>query len=198
MKYLLLFLVAFFSGSIPFSYIFGKLFLKVDIRDFGDKNPGAVNAFRAGGFWVGFLSLLFDYLKGAVPLYLILIYGKLNVIERTPALPFALISIAPVLGHVFTPFLKFKGGKGIDTTVGIWSALTLWEVPVFLGGFFTIFLILKKIVKEKITDTLIVIVSMILLIVFVAFRYRSLHYILTAFLNASLLLLGQYREKLFK
>jgi len=133
-----------------------------------------------------------------VPLYLILIYGKLNVIERTPALPFALISIAPVLGHVFTPFLKFKGGKGIDTTVGIWSALTLWEVPVFLGGFFTIFLILKKIVKEKITDTLIVIVSMILLIVFVAFRYRSLHYILTAFLNASLLLLGQYREKLFK
>ena len=122
----------------------------------------------------------------------------MNVIERTPALPFALISIAPVLGHVFTPFLKFKGGKGIDTTVGIWSALTLWEVPVFLGGFFTIFLILKKIVKEKITDTLIVIVSMILLIVFVAFRYRSLHYILTAFLNASLLLLGQYREKLFK
>lgn len=199
MRYFLFFLLAFFFGSIPFSYIFGKVFAKTDIRKFGkDKNPGATNAFRAGGFWVGFFSLLFDYLKGVFPLYLILTYGKLSLLNTTPLVPFALISIAPVLGHMFTPFLKFRGGKGVDTTFGIWTALTLWEVPVFLGGIFTALFLIKKVFKAKITDTFIVLVSITLLIFFAIFKYRNMHYILTAVINAFLLALGQYKEKLYK
>jgi len=193
MKNLLLFLLAFLSGSIPFSHILGKVFFKIDIRDFGeDKNPGPTNSFHAGGFALGFPSLLLDYLKGAAPIYIIITSFKL-----TP-LAFVLISIAPLLGNIFTPFLKFKGGKGTTTSFGIWTTLTLWEVPTFLGIIFLIFLYLRKVFKEKITDKLIVLISMILLVIFVPLRYKDARLFAIAIINSMLLFFVQYKERIFK
>jgi len=189
MRYTFLFLIAFIAGSIPFSYLIGKIFFKVDIRDFGkDANPGPANSFHAVGFALGFPSLLFDYLKGAVPLYFIIDKCKL------PLFPFVLIALAPILGHMFTPFLDFKGGKGVTTTFGVWSALTLWEVPTLLGGIFVIFLFLRKVFKEKITDRMIVVTSMILLVIFVRVVYADIKLTIIAILNWILLVFGQYRE----
>jgi glycerol-3-phosphate acyltransferase PlsY len=120
-------LFSFFCGSLPFSVWIGRWILKVDIRQFGDSNPGTANVFRAGGRGWGVLAMLMDFLKGAVPVGIAKLVGELGNWEM------ALVAIAPVLGHAFSPFLGFRGGKALATTFGIWTGLTLWQGPVVLG-----------------------------------------------------------------
>jgi glycerol-3-phosphate acyltransferase PlsY len=119
--------IGFFCGSLMFSYWLGKLALGRDIRTIGDGNPGTTNVFRAGGKWVGILAFALDALKGAIPVsiakYLVGIDGVGLVI----------VSLAPILGHAFSPFLRFQGGKAAAVSLGVWMALTLWEIP-FLSG----------------------------------------------------------------
>lgn len=190
MVYPFLVMINFVVGSIPFSLLLGKLFFRIDIRNYGkDRNPGATNAFKAKGPILGIPSLILDYLKGAVPLYFFISKFSFN-----PFI-FVILSIAPILGHMFTPFLKFRGGKGIATTFGVWSALTLWEVPTFLGGIFLIFVILKQFSKEKITDRLIVITASVLLVAFVFLKFRDSKLTYVSMLNSLLLIIGQYKEE---
>jgi glycerol-3-phosphate acyltransferase PlsY len=105
----------------------GKLFLRTDIRAYGDANPGATNVFRAGGKGVGLLAGLLDGFKGAIPIWVAMlgagVQGWLLVATAT----------APVLGHAFTPFLRFRGGKAVAVTIGIWGGLTVWEGPTVIG-----------------------------------------------------------------
>jgi glycerol-3-phosphate acyltransferase PlsY len=101
----------------------GKLFLQQDVRRYGDGNPGAMNAFRAGKP-VGLLVLVLDISKGAVPSALA--YHNLGY----RGLAMWAISTAPVLGHAFSPFLRFKGGKAIAVSFGVWIGLTLWGLPL--------------------------------------------------------------------
>lgn len=114
-------------GSIPFSYIVGKLFLNRDIRDFGDGNPGAANAWKAGGWKVGLLAGFLDYLKGAAPVMVATFAFDITGWQAVP------LALAPVVGHAFSPFLKFQGGKAVAVTFGIWTGLTLYEGPLALG-----------------------------------------------------------------
>ncbi len=100
-------LIAFLCGSLPFSVWLGKLFLKVDVRQYGDGNPGAANVFRSGSKAVGLLALMLDVSKAAAPVGLS--YYNLGI----RGIPMYLIAIAPMLGHVFSPFLRFRGGKAI-------------------------------------------------------------------------------------
>jgi len=116
--------IAFLCGSIPFSLWLGKLFLKVDVRQVGDGNPGATNVFKAGGKAVGVLSLLLDVTKAALPVGLA--YNILSI----RGIPMFLIAIAPILGHVFSPFLGFKGGKGLASALGVWIGLTVWKASL--------------------------------------------------------------------
>lgn len=118
---------AFFSGSLPLSYWLGKLFLKVDIHQYGDGNPGGANVWKAGGQWWGITAILLDGLKGLIPVALALYVGGINGWWLFS------VSIAPILGHVFSPFLKFRGGKALATTFGVWTALTLYVVPIAFG-----------------------------------------------------------------
>ena len=190
MLYPILVLINFVVGSIPFSLLLGKVFFRVDIRKFGeDHNPGPANAFKAEGLILGIPSLILDYLKGAVPLYFFISKFSLN-----PFI-FVILSIAPILGHMFTPFLKFRGGKGITTTFGVWSALTLWKVPTFLGSIFLFFLIIKQFFKEKISDRLIIVTASVLLVVFVFFQFRDPKLTYVSILNSILLIFGQYKEE---
>lgn len=120
---------AFLSGAIPFSLIIGQLALNTDIRTHGDHNPGATNVLRAGGWQLGGLALLLDMTKGALPVGLAWYLGQLH------GWPLSLVALAPILGHAYSPFLGFKGGKAIATTSGIWIGMLLLEglvVPIAL------------------------------------------------------------------
>lgn len=121
-------LAGFVLGSIPFSYLLGRLFLHKDIRQFGDNAPGATNVARAGNKGLYLLAVLLDAFKGTVPVWLAQLVSNVN------GWPLAAVAIAPVLGHAFTPFLRFRGGMGVATTYGVWLALTGWVGPVVMGA----------------------------------------------------------------
>lgn len=123
----------FFLGSIPFSLLLGRLAARADIRRYGDGNPGAVNAFRAGGWRVGVPALLLDLLKGALPVGLAY---RVFAVQGWGLIP---VALAPVLGHAFSPFLHFKGGKALAVSLGVWTALTMPVGPFILGLILIVF-----------------------------------------------------------
>jgi glycerol-3-phosphate acyltransferase PlsY len=120
-------IIAFVCGALPFSVWVGKLALRTEIRNYGDHNPGATNVIRAGGWKWGTLALLLDYFKGAIPV------GIAYFVVGLDGVSLVLVALAPVLGHAFSPFLGFQGGKAVAVTAGIWTGLTLGEVPI-VGG----------------------------------------------------------------
>lgn len=130
-------IIGYLSGSLPFSIWLGRLAFGVDIRQAGaDQNPGAANVFKVGGkrkWWVGMAAILADGLKGLIPVAIALYNFDVNGWGLVP------VAVAPVVGHAFSIFLKFKGGKALATTFGIWTALTVWRGPLVLGFFFALF-----------------------------------------------------------
>ena len=122
--------LAYLCGSLPFSVWLGDILLGLDVRKFGDGNPGAANAFRTGNKLVGLFVLLLDISKAAAPVG----WAYFNLDIR--GIPRALIAIAPILGHVFSPFLGFRGGKALATALGVWIGLTIWKLslPAALGA----------------------------------------------------------------
>ncbi|TBR15174.1 glycerol-3-phosphate 1-O-acyltransferase [bacterium] len=104
-------------GSIPTAYIFGRVLKGIDIRKLGSGNVGATNAMRVLGKWPGIIVLIIDILKGFFPVVLLINFIK---IENVPV-DFLLIvlGISCILGHTWTIFLNFKGGKGMATTLGV-------------------------------------------------------------------------------
>lgn len=124
--------IGFLSGSIPYSYLLGKWLFHSDIRQVGDGNPGATNLFRAGGKWSGALALVLDVFKAAIPV------GWVHFFVHPPFVWMLLISLSPVLGHMFSPLLKGRGGKAIASTFGMWIGLTLGEIPIILGLFMAV------------------------------------------------------------
>jgi len=117
-------LIAYLCGSMPFSVWLGKLFLKKDVRNFGDGNPGAFNVIKSGSKTLGIIVLILDITKAAVPVGLA--YNNYEI----RGLPMALIAVAPVVGHAYSIFLRFHGGKAIGTALGSWIGLTIWELPL--------------------------------------------------------------------
>jgi glycerol-3-phosphate acyltransferase PlsY len=129
MIHIIFILIAFLCGSLPFSIWLGKVIMGLDVRQYGDGNPGAANVYRAGNKLAGLLTLMLDISKAAIPVGLA--YHNLGV----RGLPMYFIAIAPILGHVFSPFLGFRGGKGLATALGIWIGLTFWKAS-FAGVVF--------------------------------------------------------------
>jgi acyl phosphate:glycerol-3-phosphate acyltransferase len=119
--------IGFLAGAIPFSVLLGRYVLHTDIRAYGDGNPGSINVLRSGGKAIGLTALILDYLKGAIPVGLAVWCAGLRGWQLAP------LAVAPVLGHAYSPFLRWRGGKAIATTFGVWTALTLWQVPIVLG-----------------------------------------------------------------
>ena len=117
-------MLAFICGSLPFSVWLGKLATGTDVRQVGDGNPGATNVFRTGSKLVGLLVLILDIAKGAFPV------GIAYYVLDMRGLVMFLIATAPVLGHVFSPFLGFRGGKGIAVSFGVWIGLTVWKASL--------------------------------------------------------------------
>ncbi len=113
-------LVSYLLGSIPTAYIFGRVYKRVDIREHGSGNVGATNAFRVLGKIPGTLVLLIDVLKGTIATTLVGdLFGLDHIFERV------FLGIMVVIGHNWTVFLNFKGGKGIATSLGVLIGLTI-------------------------------------------------------------------------
>ena len=110
MNYLIIVVLSYFLGSIPFSYIVPKVFGKIDIRSVGSGNTGTTNVVRTLGLKIGAIAFLGDFLKGVVPALI-----GLNFIGFYGGLIGGGLA---VLGHCFPVWLKFKGGKGIATSAG--------------------------------------------------------------------------------
>ena len=123
MEYLIVVLGSYLLGSIPFGLILTKIFLKKDIRNIGSGNIGATNALRTGNKLIGYSTLLLDITKAVLPI----IYIKLNHVDYI-----YIASLSVFLGHVFPVWLKFHGGKGVATYVGI-----LFVIDIYLGLLFT-------------------------------------------------------------
>ncbi len=129
--------LGYLSGSVLYARIFARLFRKEDmLEESRDHNPGTANAFMYGGFWCGFLTLICDLGKGFLPVYLFILHST----APAPA-PFlsALVIAAPVIGHIFPLFYRFRGGKGIAVTFGCLLGLYPVLHPFFILAFCFIF-----------------------------------------------------------
>ncbi len=113
---------AFLLGACPFSLWIGKLFLGSDIRDYGDGNPGAANVFRAGGRIYGYLAVILDVAKGIPFVFLAYSYFGLS----GPWL--AVVALSAIMGHAFSPFLRWHGGKAIAVTFGVLLAIPQHDI----------------------------------------------------------------------
>tara|TARA_B100000029_G_scaffold432638_1_gene444963 strand:- start:236 stop:811 length:576 start_codon:yes stop_codon:yes gene_type:complete len=134
MEILVISVLSYFIGSVPFGFILTKFFLKKDIRKIGSGNIGATNALRTGNKLIGYGTLFLDVLKAIIPV----IYIKLNYTDYI-----FVASLCIFLGHVFPVWLKFKGGKGVATYLGILFSINLIIGFVFIVVWFTTFLISK-------------------------------------------------------
>lgn len=138
MKILILTLISFISGSIPFSVLTGYVLLDKDIRNFRDGNPGAGNAWIAGGWISGIPATILDFSKGFIPVFISIYKFEIS------GWALALIALSPILGHAFSPFLKFKGGKAVAATFGVWTALGSLHISLILAIFIGIIFILQS------------------------------------------------------
>ena len=117
-----LILAAFLLGACPFSVWIGRRFLKKDITQYGDGNPGAANVFRAGSIKLGFFAVLLDILKG-IPF----VYITYAVFDLSMGVVVA-VGLGAILGHAFSPLLKFKGGKSVSVTFGVIIAMPQLDI----------------------------------------------------------------------
>ena len=136
---IILAVICYFIGSIPFAYILTKLFGFGDVRNIGSGNVGATNVLRTGKKKLAFLVLFFDILKGFVPLTVLKNYLFINSSE----LIVCAISSLTILGHIFPIWLKFKGGKGVATYIGYIFAINYIFGLIFIFSWLLIALIKK-------------------------------------------------------
>jgi len=122
------FALAFLIGSIPTAYWYAKYVHHLDIRQHGSGNIGATNSLRVLGKKAGIIVLFIDMLKGLIP---VLIAGKLGFTPENVLLT----GVFSVLGHLFSPFVGFKGGKGIATGFGVILAFSPWAALISIAVF---------------------------------------------------------------
>jgi glycerol-3-phosphate acyltransferase PlsY len=174
-------LIEFFCGSLMFSYWLG-LAANTDLKAVGDVNPGAYNLWQSAGYKFGIVGVCLDFMKGYLPLAIFLSLGYIKGIAIVP------VAIAPVLGHAFSPFLKFKGGKAIAVTFGVWSAVTGFEVALVYAVVLAIFNVAAKLksngkTASTETDAVMVVLGMVVVFVYLVMKNFSYEIIFLCLLN---------------
>ena len=164
MEYLIIAIGSYLLGSIPFGFILTKVFLKKDIREIGSGNIGATNALRTGNKSLAYSTLALDISKAILPV----LYVKFNYPDYI-----FIASLSAFLGHVFPIWLKFKGGKGVATYVGILFSINIIFGLIFIISWAVTFLISKYSSLSSLVASLIV---PIYLIVFG--NYNSIFFII--------------------
>ena len=127
-------IISYLMGSIPFGFMLTKIFLKKDIREIGSGNIGATNALRTGNKAIGYSTLILDILKAIAPVIFVKIFYQDFIY---------IASLCAFLGHVFPIWLKFKGGKGVATYLGILFTINFYFGIIFIISWFITFFISK-------------------------------------------------------
>lgn len=133
--YIIIAVISYLIGSIPFSYLIPKWFGKIDIRQHGSGNTGTTNVARTLGLKIGIIAFVGDFLKGVLPVFIVTFYLSRDVA--------ALAAAASVLGHCYPVWLGFKGGKGIATSAGALLFL-MPDVFIILGIYQFVVIIASK------------------------------------------------------
>lgn len=182
MKYLLVALISYLIGSIPFSYLIGKIFFKKDIRNLGSGNPGTTNVFRNFGPLAGCFTLFLDIAKGLVAVYIpLFFYGN----------RYALIALVfAVIGHIFSIFLKFKGGKGVATSAGALFAYDLRVFLVLLIVFVIVFLVTRTVSKASLTSAA--------LAPFISYYFHSFDYFTIVIFVVAIFVIVEHRSNIIR
>ena len=171
MSTIILIAVAYILGSVPNALWIGKAFKGIDIREHGSKNTGSTNAARVLGAKLGILTLILDISKGAIPVALSL-FMKADLLENITGisnLDFIMIGIFAIVGHSFSIFMKFKGGKAVATTVGVFTVLVPKALLLAAVVFFVIFALTRYVSVSSIT-------AAISLPIFIFFLYGDIPY----------------------
>lgn len=143
MTYVIAFIAGLIPGSIPFGFIVAKLLRRIDIREHGSGNIGATNVIRVVGKGPGILVFLFDVMKGVLPA---LIFRQMFNANAGIA-----AGVGAIAGHMFTPVLKFKGGKGVATGLGVFIGLAPIASAVAFGVWLILFLSLRWVSLASVT-----------------------------------------------
>jgi len=117
-------IISYLIGSIPTGYLFGRVLRGIDIRNFGSGNVGATNALRVLGKKAGVLVLSIDILKGVLPVVFVADYFLARGVNIAPEALRLILALFCICGHNWTVFLRFKGGKGVATTLGVLIGLS--------------------------------------------------------------------------
>lgn len=137
--FVILLICSFLLGGVPFSLLIGKWLLGKDVRDYGDGNPGAANVFRAGNLVTGILALVLDITK-AMPFVLVA-----QLLMDLSGIYAAVIALAAILGHAFSPLLGWRGGKALAVSLGALLSLGLiYYAVVYLLCLFIFLALLQK------------------------------------------------------
>ena len=176
MELILVISISYLMGSIPFGLILTKIFLKKDIREIGSGNIGATNVLRTGNKTIGYLTLVLDVLKAIIPV----IYIKFQFPELV-----YVSSLSVFIGHVFPVWLKFIGGKGVATYVGILFSINYIFGALFVFSWLIIFFIFKYSSLGSILSTL-----FIPIFIFLNSNYENQYFFIVMFV----LILYTHRE----
>ena len=137
--FIILLVASYLSGALPWSVWLGRRFFQRDPRSVADGNPGAANAYRIGGLRLGIIVALLDFCKAFVPV----LFAQWRM--QLPPEQVFWVALMPTLGHAFSIFLGFRGGRALAVLFGVWAGLTFYEVPLVMGAAaFTAVLLFKK------------------------------------------------------
>ena len=180
---ILLMALSYILGSVPNALWIGKVFKGIDVREHGSKNTGSTNAARVLGAKLGILTLILDISKGLVPT-LIAILLKVDFFEnltKIENLDYVLVGICAILGHVFSIFMNFKGGKAVATTLGVFLVLVPKAILFAAIVFFVVFAIFRYVSLSSIF-------AAVSLPVFTYFLYQQIIYVILGILIAILII----------
>ena len=180
---ILLMVLSYILGSVPNALWIGKVFKGIDVREHGSKNTGSTNAARVLGAKLGILTLILDISKGLVPT-LIAILLKVDFFEnltKIENLDYVLVGICAILGHVFSIFMNFKGGKAVATTLGVFLVLVPKAILFVAIVFFVVFAIFRYVSLSSIF-------AAVSLPIFTYFLYQQIIYVILGILIAILII----------
>ncbi len=190
---ILIILLQFLSGSVMYSYFIAKL-LNIDLRKVRDGNPGAYNLWISTNWKIGLIGALLDYLKGIYPLLWFVRYKDIK-----DKWLITISALAGIFGHVFSPFMEGKGGKGVAVSFGAWTVVTGLEGPLFLGLSMFIFNLAKMRGATPEEDALKVFYGFLCLVPYVVYKVFTGHlYILILYLGNFGIIAYSHRNELLK
>ena len=196
--------LSYLVGSIPTSIIVSKAVRGIDIRDYGSGNAGGTNVMRVLGWKHGLFVMILDALKGALAVVIIarIFHGNMPFNNATPFDDFTLVQIiagiAAVIGHIWTVFAGFKGGKGIATALGMLLMIATVDMLIAVGAFIIVVSISKYVSLGSIVAAVVVPLALVIRENVFNVNIPGYHTILPFIIATSLLVIFTHRRNVVR